>query len=303
MEPITRTWYGMCIDVELRKKTEQAYEDYFCDLIFSIHSDDFQYVKAAGRDGDGKADGYLAPEKCVFQSYAPSSGFKKSELLKKIEGDFNGAVTKWKEKISKWTFVHNSHEGLPKYGLDKLDDLRKINKTVITQPWGPQKLKEMTLGLSVAKLTELFGNAPTQKDFNSLTHEPIKTLLRTISKKPHEENNNISPVSVDKLLYNELSSDVAALLNAGRRKENLVGDILNHWPDPEYGEELAESFRQKYQIEKENNLSSDEIFIILKTFAGGDNGTASHQVASLAVLSYFFDRCDIFENAPKGWVK
>ena len=34
----------------------------------------------------------------------------------------------------------------------------------------------------------------------------------------------------------------------------------------------------------------------LQHFAGGMSGTPQHQAAVLAVMSYFFERCDIFED-------
>ncbi|WP_372740987.1 hypothetical protein [Neptunomonas sp.] len=106
MDQITRAWYGKDIELQLHKCKEQAYEDLFCDLMEKKYSDNFQLVKAAGRDGDGKSDGYLIPEKCIYQVYAPSSGFQKSKLLNKIQGDFEGAKSKWGSKMTKWIFVH-----------------------------------------------------------------------------------------------------------------------------------------------------------------------------------------------------
>lgn len=301
MDNITRAWYGLHIELALIKKNEQEYEDFFCKVMKLKYSNDFQLIKAAGSDGDGKADGYLISEECVYQSYAPSSGFNKSKLLKKIEGDFLGAKEKWGKRINKWVFLHNSQEGLPKYGLDLILQLRDAHPLIeITPPWGPSEIKEIILSLSLDHLAELFGPALTQQDLISLTHEPIKTLLRAISRK-EAQNIDIAPISVDKLEFNKLSNDVEVLLTAGRRKEKLVEDLLYRWPDPEYGEELAESFRNKYESLSSEGATPDKIFAGLRSFSGGNSDDISAQVSSLAVLSYFFEHCDIFENAPEGW--
>jgi len=300
MDQVTRAWYGMHIKCTLLEKNEQGYEDFFCEVMEALHSDNFQLVKAAGQDGDGKADGYLIPEKCVFQSYAPSSGFQKYKLLKKIEGDFTGAVSKWGDKLTKWVFVHNGQEGLPKYSLDLITDLKAKNPKIDIAVWSPTILRDMALSLPVAKLVVMFGLAPTQSDMTSLTHEPIKTLLKAMVHNSDHKITDICPVSVKKLQYNELSEDVEALLTAGRRKENLVGDLLLKWPDPDYGEDLAQSFRSKYQNLKSSGYSPDNIFVELKAFAGGNIDNITAQVSSLAVLSYFFERCDIYDNPPIG---
>lgn len=139
MDQIKRAWYGLMAENSLLKKCEQEYEDFFCSLMQAIHSDNFQPVKAAESEGDGKADGYLVTEQCVFQSYAPSSGFKKSPLLKKIEGDFFGAVTKWGDNIAKWVFVHNDAEGLPKYAIDLIEKLKKDHPNITISSWGPER--------------------------------------------------------------------------------------------------------------------------------------------------------------------
>lgn len=301
MDQIQRAWYGLKAENALLKKCEQEYEDFFCDLMVALHSDNFQLVKAAGKNGDGKADGYLAPEKCIFQSYAPSSGFRKQPLLNKIKGDFLGAVAKWSERLAKWVFVHNDQEGLPKYALDLFDNLKVEHPHIELRAWGPQIIKEKILNLPTIKLIDLFGPAPCNKDVISLTHEPIKCLLRAMCSNSEDATKEIKPVSIEKLQYNQLSPDVEALLSAGRRKENLVKDLLLRWPDPEYGDELAKSFQVKYQFLQSSGTSSDDIFVELKSFAGGDTGEVSAQVSSLAILSYFFERCDIYDNAPEGW--
>lgn len=291
----------MSADVALSRKREQDYEDFFCSVMEALHSDNFQMIKAAGRDGDGKADGYLVSGQCVFQSYAPSSGFQKQRLMRKIKEDFLGARDKWGSKIREWVFVHNDPEGLPKYALDLIEQLKDNHKNIEINVWGPGVLKEKILSLPPGKLVDIFGPAPSQNDMTSLTYEPIKTLLRAMNKDGGNIRPDIVPVSVEKLQYNQLSADVEVLLSAGRRKENLVNDLLLRWPDPEYGEELAKFFRNKYQSLRDSGTNPDDIFIELKAFAGGDTSEVKAQVSSLAILSYFFERCDIYENAPEGW--
>ena len=301
MDKITRAWYGLHLENSLLKKTKQEYEDFFCEGMELLHLEDFQRVKAAGRDGDGKADGYLISEKCVFQSYAPSSGFKKDLLLNKIKEDFEGAKAKWGEEMKKWVFIHNDPEGLPKYAIDLILELKKENPEIKLKMWSPSLILKKFLFISISDLASLFGLAPTQKDIVNLTHEPIKTLLKAMKAQVNISNKTIYPVSVNKLQFNKLSDNIEILLTAGRLKENLVEDLLQKWPDPEYGEDLAEAFRDKYSVLKSNEVNPDDIFMELQSFAGGDITSISAQVSSMAVLSYFFERCDIFENAPTGW--
>jgi hypothetical protein len=301
VETVTKAWYGLTIDNALLKKKEQEYEDLFCDVMEKKHGTDFQRVKAAGSEGDAKSDGFLFSEKWIFQSYAPSSGFKKSKLLRKIEDDFEGAKKRWGDNMRKWAFVHNEQEGLPPYAHFKIIDIGKLNSKIDIHPSiQPSHLKSWALSLAKEHLVDLFGPAPTNLDVTQLTHGPVKYLLRAMHKKGLPAR-KIEPVSVNKLEFNQLSDDVAALLSVGRRKEKLVEDLLSTWPDPIYGDELSGAFIDKYKELLDDELEPDQIFMELKVFAGGNSNIVSEQVSSLALLSYFFERCDIFENPPKGW--
>lgn len=71
--------------------------------------------------------------------------------------------------------------------------------------------------------------------------------------------------------------------------------------DPLFGDEVAAVFRAEYQRLRSERLRPDHIFAALQAFAGGSTrGETEHEAAILAVLSYLFDRCDIFEAPRKG---
>ncbi|EGR2534316.1 hypothetical protein DYB88_14115 [Vibrio cholerae] len=302
MDLLQRAFYGKDIRIALLEKKEQAYEDFFCTLMQKKYSDNFLPVKAAGREGDRKADGYLFPEKRVYQVYAPSSGFKKDKLLQKIVGDFEGAKEEWKSEMLGWTFVHNEFEGLPPYAIEQISALRECNPGIDIRVMGPEIIHEFAMSLSPESLIDVFGLMPSEKQLADLTHEPIKTLLKAISRQTSSPS-PVVPVSVDKLEFNDLSGDVATLLMAGRVKEKLVEDLLIKWPDPEYGDDLAAAFNAYYLEMRAEGIAADQIFNKLQKFAGSDPAMTSSQVSSLAVLTYFFERCDIFENPPKDWSK
>ncbi len=58
---------------------------------------------------------------------------------------------------------------------------------------------------------------------------------------------------------------------------------------------IAEAFRTRYAELKAFDLPADAIFKHLQDYAGM-NGEPKRQGAALAVLAYFFDSCDIFED-------
>ncbi len=62
----------------------------------------------------------------------------------------------------------------------------------------------------------------------------------------------------------------------------------------ECGNDLQE-FRRRYAQLQGSGRSPDQIFGHLQQYAG-TGGDPGRQAAALAVLSYFFERCDIFED-------
>jgi hypothetical protein len=64
------------------------------------------------------------------------------------------------------------------------------------------------------------------------------------------------------------------------------------------GERIAEAYRRRYARLQASDRSADEIFAHLQQYAGSGR-EPKQQNAALAVLSYFFERCDIFED-PEG---
>lgn len=86
----------------------------------------------------------------------------------------------------------------------------------------------------------------------------------------------------------------------GRERDRLVEQYFEKHPNPVFGDEVATAFRAEYLRLRSERLQPDRIFAALQDFAGGNTrGEAEHEAAVVAVLSYLFDRCDIFEAAPK----
>lgn len=106
----------------------------------------------------------------------------------------------------------------------------------------------------------------------------------------------IAIVSPTKLEKNRLPEEVADFLKIGRKKEVLVQQYFDRHCQPNFGEKIAQAFQEKYQALKAMPMLSYDIFSVLQEFAGGMRGTPQRQSAVLAIISYLFERCDIFED-------
>ena len=295
LDEIQRYAYGLKFENEFMHKRAMEFDSWFSRIMAHAFPEDFEPVRPYGRQGDFKCDGFRRSDGTVFQCYAPDK-MKLAVLVKKIKSDFNGAVVHWGTKMRRWEFVHNDRRGLPARVTMLLADLRATYPKITLAVCGYAELRNVTIRLDLEKLQDLFGLVPSGREVRQLDFQALEPVLQDIQRDEPDLQGSITVPSVAKLERNALSQDAAGLLRLGRQRENLVEKFFDNFPDPTLGEEIAQGFRVRYEALKENGLTSDEIFGRLQEFAGGMTGDPSRQAAVVAVLSYFFERCDIFED-------
>lgn len=278
-----------------KKGTE--FESWFVELASRALGADFEPVAAHGRDGDFKCDGRRLSTRTIYQCYAPQQ-MNQARTIKKIDADFHGARQHWPGWMREWTLVHNRIDGLPPRVGQRIDELRAQHPDVGIAVWGrPQLEAELFSKLDSMGWEAVFGFAPSAEGVDDLAPTDIVDVIEALEREaPGPTPDAIEPPSPQKLQRNDLSDDVAILLQAGRKKEALVARYFDMHPSPELGEKIAVAFRRRYAELRAAELAPDEIFAKLQQNAGGD-GTPKRQTAALAVLSYYFERCDIFEDA------
>lgn len=303
MRDVELEWFSLQFQRAFLSKRGSAFQDFFADIMDAAYPGSFERVRPYGSRGDLKCDGFLRPEGLIFQVYAPRE-MRLNELCSKIRTDFNGAKRHWKGEMRAWAFVHNDSEGLPGDALKLLEDLRRRNARLRIETWSEPRLNTIALSMPRPALIRLFGRPPARHDFDTLGFEELAHVLQEIrGQRPHAELEEIRPVSPTKLEANALSPAAAWYLRLGRQRERLVEQYFETHPNPTFGEEIAVAFRERYAHLKAEGRTADSIFTALQEFAGGSTrGDAEHEAAILAVLSYLFERCDIFEP-PAGEVR
>ena len=198
--------------------------------------------------------------------------------------------------MKQWVLVHNDTRGLPPSSIRLIDQLRQRYPQVSIEVWTEAELHELASRLPLEHQQAVFGFAPSRTGVETLMLADLKPVIDALQRTdPEPGQEPLTPPSVDKLARNSLSDDAAGLLRVGRRKEALVETWFRKSPNAELGERIAEAFRRRYAQLKESDRSADEIFMHLQQYAGS-GGEPKQQNAALAVLSYFFERCDIFED-------
>jgi|WetSurSiteA1Bulk_404760.scaffolds.fasta_scaffold07473_1 hypothetical protein len=296
MDKWCRSWYEFAFEKEYHKSRGNSFQDLFCDIMERCHPQDFQRVRPWGRYGDEKNDGYMKSERMLFQIYAPNE-MTQERTLSKIEADFNGALPYWKDYFDKWVFTHNSRQGLSAAVLKKLLDLQNDHPGIKCLNWGYIEIINKLLSLNENDIAQILGPCPSIQDMLDTGYPEIQIVLETIMQKEPMQNQDLNPVSQRKLSSNALSPYVQDLINYGKIKSTYVGTFFKEYYDPEFGDKIAKAFNDKYTEFKNQQLPPDIIFAKLEEFAGGSiRQPPRNEAAILAVLTYLFEECDIFER-------
>lgn len=300
MDPHISAWYGVNFENAFLKAKGDAFQIFFEQLMSRAYEADFMACRPWGNVGDKKNDGFLKAERRLFQVYAPNE-MTAAQAKKKISEDFAGALEHWGKHFDKWTFVHNASDGLPPHVQELLLETERNNPGVKIEPWSLEELRTVFRRLELADLQSWFGyTPPTASEQAGIGFEDIRIVLEDIAARELPKDHAVMTVDSGKLKANRLSDNVQMLLTAGMSKAPLVKQFFDEWHQPTYGERMAKAFRARYEKLREGNppLHPNEIFDALRLWTGGTNQHSATRLASiLAVLAYFFERCDIFEPA------
>ena len=301
MDPHVSHWYEKDFEIAFLRAKGDAFQTLFEQLMSRAYKADFMACRPWGNVGDKKNDGFLKSDRRLFQVYAPNV-MTEAVAKKKITEDFAGALKHWGAHFDKWSFVHNAYDGLSPHLQELLLETERKNPGVKIEPWCLEELRVVFRKLSIDDLRSWFGyTPPTMAEQTSVGFEAIRVVLEDIAAREMPASHPVMSVDPGKLRANRLSSSVQALLTAGMAKAPLVKQFFDEWHAPTYGERMAKSFSARYAELKSSAplLHPNEIFHELQQWTGGERSKSSAQLAAvLAVLAYFFERCDIFEPAP-----
>lgn len=271
------------------------FQTLFEKLMGLAYPGDFMACRPWGNRGDRKNDGFLRSERCLFQVYAPNY-MKEREAITKITEDFKGAKAHWGEHFDKWVFAHNAADGLPPHVIQVILEFKMANPEITLDTWGLPEFLRVFRNVSFENRVSWFGAAPTEDTKARLGFKDLEIVLKDLGCRPFPSDRLVRDVPKGKIEANALSESVATLLKSGMTKAPLVSDFFAQWHDETLGERIATTFRDEYESLRDDR-APDEIFAALQDWSGGsDRGTPEHQMAVLAVIAYFFERCDIFEE-------
>lgn len=300
LQDLKTAYYEMTFKLRYVESTGESFQDLFSTIMEMRYPSDFVRVRPWGNVGDRKNDGYLRSKRKLFQCFAPRE-MKIARCLKKINDDFTAALPYWQQYFGEWIFTHNDAKGLAPDVLKLLLDLSLANAPVVATHWGYTEILTEFKALSPTNVESLLGPAPGLKDVVDIRVEDVRRLLEHIALQPEPLTVDVRPVPAEKLQYNQLSDAAATLLKVGLTRAEIVKKYLRGIADQTRHDRIAAAFRRHYEDLKREGLAPDDIFVGLQKFVTGDGvASPSHQAATLAILAYFFEACEIFERPPTG---
>ncbi len=300
MQQHEQKWFFMHFENKFLTFTRELFQAWFVEIMELAYPGDFTGTRQGTYKGGGdlNCDGFRSSTGTVYAVYAPRDcGLK--ELNDKIVSDFQSAEGNFGTRMKEWIFVHNDEQS----SAETIRVLCKLAEDFphvrIGQFMKKNELWEVVRTLPPDKLNRLLTPFPEQEIVDRLGFKELQPILHHLEKHPPPMDLPIDAPSPEKLAHNSLSVESEDWLKIGRRKERLVGSYFEGTYDPELGEKIAQAFRDRYQRLKQAKWLPDQILEDLYGFAGGFKFLGqTEQAAILTVLTYFFEKCDIFDNEP-----
>lgn len=311
VDPFTasqRYYWRIALELKLRKSNSDAFQDFFSTVMGMLHGDDFVRVRPYGALGDKGCDGYLQSSGQLFQCYGALAGELKqvATLTNKMTDDFAKASKSLTLLMKEWHMVHNIADGLPVEALTTMAALKTANPTLKCGFIGVEGFSERLFRLKPFQIESLLGPAASDTDATTLDAAALRELIQHLRSEADAidfDSQDLRPVPLNKLTYNDLPNHWKQLIAGGWKNAHLVGQYFDRHPDPLTGERIAKLFRDRYEYLKAQLLSPGDIMASLYELVTGIGSVPPQkQVAAQSLLAFLFENCDIFEREPTATV-
>jgi hypothetical protein len=292
----------------LTAKFDELYEDefetFFHDLM-SVRYGDFVDVRTSGNIGDLGSDGLSLHSRKLYACYGPQV-FNESNLKTKLEGDLRKAKAKREGQFDTFVFVHNDRRGVhPKVSVI-LTGAAKENPQIKFENFGFRRFRDELMKLEGGQVEDLLGTElPVQELVYGISLAELRPLLDHLGENRSriDLDQPVKSPSKQKLDYNDFGDDtrdeIVRFLHYGVKIEEYYDGRV----DVTERDEVASGFRQEYERLRDECADADTIVWRLEQYILGNRSVPVRQHnAAKAVLTFFFQTCDIFENPPVGWV-
>jgi hypothetical protein len=292
-----RIFYSSIIVAALHDKGGVPFEDWFVALAYKAWGEDFEPVRAQGSFGDLKCDGHRISTSTIYQCYAPRRAVEE-KVAGKVRTDFEGARDIWGPKMKQWTIVINDREGLDVSATKEVELLRAENPNHAITVLGPAGILRLGLDLPLDALADLCGAMLDETDYQQwrLAFADVSKIAEhLVDPTLRPGDGPIAPPPADKIKRNSLEPEIVTLLMKGNILTKQVEGFFSRNDQVELEGRVASKLSAAYIEMRGAEIDPTQIFYALIDLCGGLARPPGERHAVLGLMTYFFNKCDIFE--------
>ncbi|MBE7493623.1 MAG: hypothetical protein HS117_01605 [Verrucomicrobiaceae bacterium] len=280
------------------------FQSWVADLLSARHGAG-DFIRIRGTPGDHGLDGHVISLRRAYQCFAPRNP-SDGDMSKKISENFETART-WLETrggMAEWIFIYGDIDGA--MGAESAGALNKLKSeypSMVIQAWNRDRFwEEIYIHAPIDTLKHRFGSDVSRQDIIRLRVPEILNVLSSLQTRLLRHSPAVGGIpDMLKLDFNDFDRFTRDDIATGRLRTDLVEDIFAKSENIDKGQEIAESFRAKYQELAAQMMDPDTIYAELLKFCSiSEAAKPVERAAIFTVLAYFFDRCDIFKNPPES---
>lgn len=290
----------------------QRYQDLFV-RVMTKRNKEFRPIKPQGREGgDEGNDGYVPNMGRYYQVYAPEKPDTKiADAVRKAESDFWRIKEKWERTapVQEYYFVFNDkYKGAYPKIEHALARMKQENNLKVSEPFLAKDLEREFFELSEDDMMDVLGCViPRSEHIEDIDYPIFTVILQHIL-----DNYERSPISdslvlpdyEEKIRFNRISKGVESLFNHGSYQRKVIEQYFER--NGKFSRfDVRDRLVTVYQESKEQisgyalDEGGDHIFFkMLNTIV--QDGKRSVQDAAIALIAFFFETCDVFEEPVDG---
>lgn len=286
----------------------QRYQDLFVDVM-SRRDERFRPVKPQGRIGDQGNDGFIPEEGRYFQVHAPEDPADKSVVAaKKAKDDFVKLQKFWdhEAKIIDYRFVFNDkYQGAYPDIEHALAELKQEYQLQIARSFLAHDLEKEFMSLPAKEGQAVLRTVIPRKQFiDDIDYAALAEILQHLVDSQIPISGVGLPTVPDfsaKIEFNDIDH-AGSLLLVGNFQNAAVEAFFNRHSEfarRDIRDRLAQSYQKARELAidmaSENTAVGDRVFFNLLSDIA-PNAEKQVQDAAIVLISYFFEKCDVFED-------
>lgn len=296
------------VKIEFHKKIDECrgeeFEDFFHDVM-SRRFDDYIDIRAYGSIGDRGADGMRVAARELYACYSPLA-IDMRALRRKFESDLESATRQRGGQFDTFVFVSNDRWGTHPDISVMLSEAQAAMPGLSFTSMGTRKLWNEILHLDIGHCEDLFGRIKAEEVVYGIGLADLEPLLDHLvfARQKIPEDYQFHIPDTRKMQYNKISPEYREEITRGMRDSPLVDEYIQRMNDPMLEDEMAAGFAHHYRRSRgERGDDADQVMEDLLSYVLGNRRPGLRQyVAAWVVITFFFERCHIFEPAPDDWV-